>query len=205
MVVVHWLLSFPSITVSPVHLSGTDKMAYIAVAILMVSDGGGGLPNHMTSCDRTDQCAFVEKSSEWKAVWNLYRVIHKSLWDFQPLWYSSQNGHAEGEYGNRGRDTPTFCLTLQVLDMSTLGDAADVNPVIKFLPHTCNVCGRNLIISRLLYRRVRNSRRDLWITLYLFVVDLVMMTGWRVDTEVTVAQVEGLSGYLRSGAEEKHE
>jgi len=26
--------------------------------------------------------------------------------------------------------------------MSTLGDAADVNPVIKFLPHTCNVCGR---------------------------------------------------------------
>ena len=29
--------------------------------------------------------------------------------------------------------------------MSTLGDAADVNPVIKFLPHTCNLCGRNLI------------------------------------------------------------
>jgi hypothetical protein len=25
---------------------------------------------------------------------------------------------------------------LQVLDMSTLGDAADFNPVIKFLPHT---------------------------------------------------------------------
>ena len=29
--------------------------------------------------------------------------------------------------------------------MSTLGDAADVYPVIKFLWHTCNVCGRNLI------------------------------------------------------------
>ena len=27
--------------------------------------------------------------------------------------------------------------------MSTLGDAAGVNPVIKFLPHTRNVCGRN--------------------------------------------------------------
>jgi hypothetical protein len=27
---------------------------------------------------------------------------------------------------------------LQVLDMSNLGDAADVNPVIKFLPHTVN-------------------------------------------------------------------
>jgi hypothetical protein len=25
-----------------------------------------------------------------------------------------------------------------VLDMSTLGDVADVNPLIKFLPHTVN-------------------------------------------------------------------
>jgi hypothetical protein len=33
-------------------------------------------------------------------------------------------------------ETPNFCPTLQVLDVSTLGDAADVNPVIKFLPHT---------------------------------------------------------------------
>ena len=70
----------------------------------------------------------------------MYRVIHKSLRDFRPLQYSSRNGHAEGEHVNRGRDTPSFCSTLQVLDMSTLGDAADVNPVIKFLPHTiCRV------------------------------------------------------------------
>ena len=34
-----------------------------------------------------------------------YRVIRKSLWDFQPLWYSSRDGHAEGEHVNRGRDT----------------------------------------------------------------------------------------------------
>jgi hypothetical protein len=33
-------------------------------------------------------------------------------------------------------ETPIFCPPLQVLDMSTLGDVADVNPVIKFLPHT---------------------------------------------------------------------
>ena len=39
-------------------------------------------------------------------------------------------------------DTPSICPTLQVLDMSTLGDAADVNPVIKFLTHTLHVCGR---------------------------------------------------------------
>ena len=66
----------------------------------------------------------------------LYRVIYKSLRDFRPLRYSSQDGLAEGEHVNRGRDTPSFCPTLQVLDMSTLGDVADVNPVIKFLLHT---------------------------------------------------------------------
>ena len=65
-----------------------------------------------------------------------YRVIRKSLRDFQPLRYSSRNGHAEGQHVNRGRDTPSFCPTLQVLDISTLGDAADVNPVIKLLPHS---------------------------------------------------------------------
>ena len=75
----------------------------------------------------------------------MYRVIHKSLRDFRPLQYSSRDGHAEGEHVNRGRDTPLFCPTLQVLDMSTLGDAADVKLVIKFLPHTLHVCGRNLI------------------------------------------------------------
>ena len=58
----------------------------------------------------------------------LYRVIHKSLRDIRPLRYSSRDGHAEGEHVNRGTDTPSFCPTLQVLDMSTLGDAADVNP-----------------------------------------------------------------------------
>ena len=56
----------------------------------------------------------------------IYRVIHKSLRDFRPLRYSSRDGHAEGELVNRGRDTPPFCPTLQVLDMSTLGVAADV-------------------------------------------------------------------------------
>jgi len=56
------------------------------------------------------------------------------------LRYSSRDGHAEGEHVNRGRDTPIFGPTLQVLDMSTIGEAADVNPIIKFLTHTCNVC-----------------------------------------------------------------
>ena len=69
----------------------------------------------------------------------IYRVIHKFLWDFRPLRYSSRDGHAEGEHVNSGRDTPSFCPTLQVLDMSTVGDAADVNPVIKFLSHTASL------------------------------------------------------------------
>jgi hypothetical protein len=55
-----------------------------------------------------------------------YRVTHKSLRDFRPLRYSSRDGHAEGQHVNRGRDTPSFCPTLQVLDMCTLGDATDV-------------------------------------------------------------------------------
>jgi len=49
----------------------------------------------------------------------LYRVIHKSLQDFRPLRYSSRDGHAEREHVNRVRDTPSFCPTLQVLDMLT--------------------------------------------------------------------------------------
>jgi hypothetical protein len=126
----------------------------------------------------------------WKrdSVGELYRAIHKSLRNFRPLRYSSPDGHAEGERVNRGRDTPSFCPTLQVLVMSTLGDAADVNSVIKFLPHTLHVCGMSSTCkvgqklgvslplltcspsawpSRLLYGRGRKSRRELRIILYI--------------------------------------
>ena len=66
----------------------------------------------------------------------IYSAIHKSLRDFRPLRYSSRDGHAEGEHFGGGRNIPSFSPTFHVLDMSTLGDAADVNPVIKFLSHT---------------------------------------------------------------------
>ena len=80
---------------------------------------------------------FFRKSCRlWENV-ERYRVIYKSRRDFRLLRYSSRDGHAEGENVNRGRDTPSFCPTLQVLHISTLGDAADVNPKIKFLSHTC--------------------------------------------------------------------
>ena len=83
---------------------------------------------------------FVALYRGWRSVEVLlYRVICKFLLDFRPLRYSSRDSHAEGEHVNRGRDTSSFCPTLQVLDMSTLGNAADVNPVIKFLPHTTSL------------------------------------------------------------------
>jgi len=50
--------------------------------------------------------------------------VHKSLWDFRPLWYSSQDGHTEGEHVKRGRGTVSFCPTLQVLDMLLSGVSA---------------------------------------------------------------------------------
>ena len=70
----------------------------------------------------------------------LYRVIHKSLRDFRPMRYGSRDVHAEGQQVNRGRDTPNFCPTLQVLNMSTLGDAADVNPTTHVHSHSACKC-----------------------------------------------------------------
>jgi hypothetical protein len=40
-----------------------------------------------------------------------------------------------------------FLSYLTVFDKSTLGDAADVNSVIKFLSHTLHFYGRNLSVS----------------------------------------------------------
>ena len=87
----------------------------------------------------------------------MYRVIRRSLRDFRPLRYSSRDGHDEGEHVNKGTDTPSFCPTLQVLDMSTLGDAANVNPVIKFLPHTCDA----RVWQELDYRIAASPRVDI--------------------------------------------
>ena len=67
----------------------------------------------------TGTFVYVHKQQCKNTLNGIYRVIHKSLRDFRPLRYSSRDGHAEGEHGNRGRDTPSFCPTLQVLDMLT--------------------------------------------------------------------------------------
>jgi hypothetical protein len=51
----------------------------------------------------------------WKPY--IYRVIHKSLQDFQPLQYSSRDGCAEGERVNRERHKKTWrdSLTIDML------------------------------------------------------------------------------------------
>jgi len=77
----------------------------------------------------------------------LYRVIHKSLRDFQPLRYSSRDGHAEGKHVNRGTDTPCFCPTFYLL-----------------------ICSFLLCLSWLLRSRVWKFRRDLRITLYMNII-----------------------------------
>jgi hypothetical protein len=74
-----------------------------------------------------------------------YRVIHNSLRDFRPLRYRHWDVHAEGEHVNRGTDTPSFCPNLQVLDISNLGAAAAVNPVIKFMPRDLPQLGRRIV------------------------------------------------------------
>jgi hypothetical protein len=53
-----------------------------------------------------------------------YRIIRKSLRDFRSLRYSSWDGHAGREHVKRSRVTPSFCPTLQMLDMSTLGQSS---------------------------------------------------------------------------------
>ena len=76
-----------------------------------------------------------------RGIVQIYSVIRKSLRDFRPLRYSSRDGQAEGKHVNRGRETPSFCPTLQVLGMSNLGDARDVQRVWQELDYRFDICG----------------------------------------------------------------
>ena len=89
--------------------------------------------------ERQIPCRFSLIACFFPILRTKHRVIHKFLRDFRPLRYSSRDGHAEGEHVNRGRDTPSFCPTLQVLDISTLGDAADVWQELDYRIDICRV------------------------------------------------------------------
>jgi hypothetical protein len=128
-------------------------------------------------------------NSHWSKrhnVWSAkYRVIHNSLRDFRPLGYSSRDGHAEGEHVNRGADTPSFCPTLRVLDMSTLGDAADVNlanskthnaflfPVHHMFRHVCP-----LAVKPASTPRCPVHKKKLGEILYLLICSFLLCLSW---------------------------
>jgi hypothetical protein len=79
----------------------------------------------------------------------MYRVIHKSLWDFQPLRYSSQDGHVEGKLVNRERETLqvsvlpyrcSICAPLVMQQISNFGKFQDKDRLI--IPCPCHVSSR---------------------------------------------------------------
>ena len=153
----------------------------------------------------------LNEISSSNKIFAYYRAIRKSLRDFRPLWYSSRDGHTEGEHVNRGRDTQSFCPTLQVLDMSTLSDTAS-SPRVD-ISSTCKVgqklgvslpmltCSPAAWPSRLLCRRGRKSRRDLWITLYcleemsLFVLRLI--TALKQTTSWSAFECQNVRRWLK--------
>ena len=100
----------------------------------------------------------------------VYRVIHKSLRDFRPLRYSSRDGHAQRgacqHVCGRNLITGLTSAASRKVDISStcmLGQKFEVSlPLLT--------CSPSAWPSRLLYRRGRKSRRDLWITLYLLLI-----------------------------------
>jgi hypothetical protein len=75
-------------------------------------------------------------------------VMHKSS-EISELWDTVAGMVMRGEeHVNTGRDTLSFCPTLQVLDMSTIGDAADVNLVTKILPQRSRAANASIILCR---------------------------------------------------------
>jgi hypothetical protein len=118
------------------------------------------------------------------ACW-IYRVIHKSLRDFRPLRYSNRDGNAEGEHVNRGRGTLSFCPTLQVLDMSTLGDAADVNfgkfqdSELFFIPCLRHVSSRLPPSDKTCkYATAPSTHKKLGEILYSFICSFLLCLSW---------------------------
>ena len=73
-----------------------------------------------------------------------FRVIRKSLRGFRPPRYSSRDGLPKGSVSTEGETLQVSVLPYRCSICPPLG-MRHVNPVIKFLPHTCNMCGRNVI------------------------------------------------------------
>jgi hypothetical protein len=106
------------------------------------------------------------------------RVIRKSLREFRPLRHSSRDGHAEGRMSTEGETLQVSVLKHVCGRNLITGLTSAASPRVD-ISSTCKVgqklgvslplltCSLSAWPSRLLYRRVRNSRRDLWITPYI--------------------------------------
>ena len=68
----------------------------------------------------------------------LYRVIHKSVKHFknsQQIDYSTDHGIS---YADRERNSPSFFLyNSQMLNVSTVGNTADIYAIVHLVPHAC--------------------------------------------------------------------
>ena len=69
----------------------------------------------------------------------LYRVIHKSVKQFensQQINYSTDHGSS---YAGRERNSPIFFILhiSQILSMSTIGNTADIYAIVHLVPHAC--------------------------------------------------------------------
>jgi hypothetical protein len=68
----------------------------------------------------------------------LYMVFHKSVKHFknsQQIDYAKDHGNS---YADRERNSPSFFLHIsQMLNVSTIGNTADICAIVRLVPHTC--------------------------------------------------------------------
>jgi hypothetical protein len=115
------------------------------------------------------------------------RVIYKFFRDFRLLRYSSRDVHAEGENVNRGRDTPSFCTTLELLDISTFCGSMSTEGEtlqVSVLPYRC-------LIFPLLWEHVNRGRDTPSFCPTLQLLDISTFCG-RMSTEGETLQVSVL-------------
>jgi hypothetical protein len=116
-----------------------------------------------------------------------YRLIHKSLWDFRPLRYSSRDGHDGGEHVNRGRDTPSFCgsvwymvqnlrctVRIDLVLANCKTQNAFLSPVHAMFRHNCPLAVKLASTPRRLLPK-KTWRDSLLIDMLLFAVSVLVV------------------------------
>jgi hypothetical protein len=81
------------------------------------------------------RCVLNRKYSAFLVICIIYRVIRKSLREFDLCGTVVEMVTLKGSMSTEGEALQVSVRPYRC-SISTLGDAADVNPVITFLPHT---------------------------------------------------------------------